>query len=73
VLGEEELLEYEADSGGSDGGELRTVPEVGRSRMPMMCSSVDFPDPDGPMIAANSPWLMVRLTLSSATTGGCAG
>jgi len=30
-------------------------PRVGRSKHPRMFISVDFPDPDGPMIATNSP------------------
>ena len=34
---------------------MRTVPEVGRSRPARMCSSVDLPDPEGPMIAAKRP------------------
>src|ERR1044072_4929508 len=29
--------------------------------MPRMCSKVDFPAPDGPMIETNSPALMSRL------------
>jgi hypothetical protein len=30
-------------------------PELGRSRSPMRFMSVDLPDPDGPMMATNSP------------------
>ena len=33
------------------------MPLVGRSSVPMMCSSVDLPEPDGPTIAASSPSL----------------
>ena len=33
-----------------------TRPEDGLSRAPRMCKSVLFPDPEGPMIAANSPF-----------------
>ena len=33
----------------------RSVPDVGRSRQPRMFISVDLPEPDGPMIATNSP------------------
>ena len=33
-----------------------------------MCSSVDLPEPDGPMIAVNSPSARPTLTLSSAAT-----
>jgi hypothetical protein len=32
-----------------------TVPSVGTSNAPIMFINVDFPDPDGPMIATNSP------------------
>ena len=32
-----------------------TSPVVGRSSVPMMFSSVLFPEPDGPMIASDSP------------------
>ena len=34
---------------------IRTVPELGRSSVPMMCSSVDLPEPEGPTIAHSSP------------------
>ena len=34
---------------------MRTTPPVGRSSVPMMCSSVDLPDPEGPTIATSSP------------------
>ena len=33
---------------------MRTLPEVGLSRPARTCMRVDFPDPDGPMIAANA-------------------
>ena len=33
----------------------RTVPVVGRSRVPIRCSSVVLPDPDGPTTATSSP------------------
>ena len=33
----------------------RTVPAVGSDRPAMMCSNVDFPQPDGPIRATNSP------------------
>ena len=37
-------------------------PELGVSRRPMMFMRVDFPDPDGHMIATNSPSRMVKDT-----------
>ena len=40
----------------------RTVPLVGLSRVPIRCSSVDLPDPDGPTTATSSPAATVRLT-----------
>src|SRR5260221_552065 len=48
----------------------RTVPDVGRSSVPAMASSVDLPDPDGPVTATNSPAPMLTETERSATTGG---
>ena len=51
----------------------RTVPLVGRSRVPIRCSSVVLPDPDGPTTAASSPAATARLTSSSARTGGDPG
>ncbi len=33
----------------------RTLPAVGRSSVPMTCSSVDLPEPDGPTMATSSP------------------
>ena len=60
VLGQEELLEHEPDARGAQRRELaiataarrrgrsaRTVPELGRSSVPIRCSNVDFPDPTG--------------------------
>src|SRR5581483_10614288 len=41
-------------------------PLVGRSRPAMRFSSVDFPLPDGPMIATASPGVTVRLTSDTA-------
>ena len=51
----------------------RTVPAVGRSSVPATASRVDFPDPDGPVTATNSPGSTVSDTSRSATTGGCPG
>ena len=42
------------------------VPPVGESSRPRMASSVDFPQPDGPIIATNSPGCTVTLTSSNA-------
>jgi hypothetical protein len=85
VLGEEELLEDEADPRRAQGREL-AVRQAGdiepgdphrararRSSVPITCSSVDLPDPDGPTIATSSPRRTVKLTPASATTGGSAG
>ena len=44
------------------------LPDVGRSRPASTCSSVDLPEPDGPMIAVNSPWPSSTLTSSRAAT-----
>jgi hypothetical protein len=47
---------------------MTTSPEVGRSRPPRRCSIVDFPEPDAPMIARNSPCSTARETPRSAST-----
>ena len=46
----------------------RKRPAVGRSRQPMTFIIVDFPEPDGPMMAIYSPALIESETLSSART-----
>ena len=38
-----------------DALEADTIPSVGVSRQPMMFIAVDLPEPDGPMMATNSP------------------
>ena len=43
-------------------------PRVGTSRQPMMFISVDFPEPDGPMMATNSPRSTRRSTAVRAVT-----
>src|SRR5215213_7628581 len=45
-----------------------TRPEEGLSRAPRMCSSVLFPDPEGPIIAVNSPLVSSSETSLSALT-----
>src|SRR3982751_5295046 len=45
-----------------------TSPAEGRSRPPTRLSSVDLPEPDGPMIATISPRGITSETASSATT-----
>ncbi len=45
---------------------IRTVPEVGLSSRPMMLSSVDLPQPEGPMMLRNSPFSTLRFTFSRA-------
>ena len=46
----------------------QTSPAVGRSRPPSRCSSVDFPQPLGPMTATVSPGATSRSTPSTART-----
>ena len=48
----------------------RTAPVVGWSRVPIRCSSVVLPDPDGPTTATSSPAATAKLTPRSAGTGG---
>jgi len=43
-------------------------PDVGRSRQPRRFMRVDLPEPDGPMIATNSPSSIDSVTPSSART-----
>ncbi len=43
-------------------------PWVGVSRQPMRFIIVDLPDPEGPMMATNSPFRMVRSTPRRACT-----
>ena len=86
MLGEEELLEDEPDPAGAQRRELPVgqardvqpgdparVPALGRSSVPIRCSSVDLPEPDGPTTATSSPAVTVRLTSRSAVTGGAPG
>ncbi len=41
---------------------IQTRPLDGASNPAMMCMSVDFPDPEGPMTAVNSPRRMPTVT-----------
>lgn len=45
---------------------MQMVPEVGRSRQPKSCSKEDLPEPDGPVMATNSPPQILRETPSRA-------
>ena len=47
---------------------INTFPSVGRSTPPMMCSRVDFPEPEGPTMETNSPFSTLKDTLSRALT-----
>ncbi len=47
---------------------IQTSPSLGVSRAAIRCIRVDLPDPDGPMIAVNSPESMSKSTWSSAVT-----
>jgi len=47
---------------------IGTCPDVGRSIPAATCSSVVFPDPDGPITAVNSPAAKPMVTPSSAVT-----
>ena len=46
----------------------RTLPLVGLSMQPITFSSVVLPEPDGPMIATNSPAFTVRFRFDKAGT-----
>ena len=45
-----------------------SFPDVGLFNVPRMDRSVDFPDPDSPMTATNSPASIVKLTSFRAET-----
>jgi len=47
---------------------MREEPDVTVSRPAMQCIRVDLPEPEGPMMAVNSPRPNATETLSSATT-----
>src|SRR5437868_4407252 len=47
-----------------------TVPDVGRASPAITSSSVDFPQPEGPTTAKNSPRASVRSSGPSASTSG---
>ena len=59
----------EADSPSTRCPRSQISPRVAGSRPPSTCSSVDFPEPDGPMIATNSPTPTSRSTPRTASTG----
>ncbi len=80
VVEQVEELEDDADVAGAEPGERAlaervdplpatlTMPVVGLSRPAIRLSSVDFPLPEGPMMAATSPSATVMVT--SASAGG---
>ncbi|GAB3905167.1 hypothetical protein GCM10027612_74260 [Microbispora bryophytorum subsp. camponoti] len=47
---------------------ITTVPDVGRSSPAAQCSSVDLPEPEGPITAVKVPWPKPRVTPSRAVT-----
>ena len=47
---------------------IYTFPDVGLSTPPIKCNNVDFPLPDAPTIATNSPFSILNDTLSNAVT-----
>ena len=47
---------------------MKAAPLVNESRPARQCMSVDFPEPDGPMIAVKRPWGISTVTSSRATT-----
>ena len=80
-LEQEELLEDEADPGRAQAGQLvvagarrgrgprsRSLPLLGRSSVPIRCSRVDLPEPEGPTIAVSSPRSTLSETPRSAST-----
>ncbi len=62
-----------SDSAATSRPATRTVPAVGRSRVPARCSSVLLPDPDGPSTATSSPAATDKVTPRRAGTDGLPG
>jgi hypothetical protein len=62
-----EALEDEADAAIANGGEL-FFGELGLSRQPSMFMKVDLPEPLAPMMATNSPRVMLTETPRRAWT-----
>ena len=56
------------ESPASDWPPISTVPASGRSSAPSRCSSVDFPEPEGPTIATSSPGSTARSIPCSTST-----
>ena len=50
---------------------MKAWPDVRVSRPAMQCSSVDLPEPDGPMMAVKRPEANSTVTPSSARTSVC--
>ena len=61
-------VSFLSDSPASSTPPMATEPEVTLSRPARQCIRVDLPEPDGPMIAVNSPRTRSTLTWSSART-----
>ena len=57
-----------SDSVDSSTSPMNTCPDVSESRPATQCISVDFPEPDGPMIAVKCAGANVTLTPSRART-----
>ena len=47
---------------------ITTLPPVGRSSPARQCMRVDFPEPEGPMIAVKAPFGKLWVTPSRAST-----
>ena len=53
----------------NDTPQFNICPEDGLLNPPIICSNVDFPHPDGPVTAINSPFSIAKEILVSALTG----
>ena len=63
------LVSLVSDSRDSSTSPIQTRPDVGRSSPAAVCSSVLFPDPDGPITAVKVPRPKAASTPASAVTG----
>ena len=52
---------------------MRTTPSLGRSRVPITCSIVLLPDPEGPTMATSSPSSIAQVDAGQGHDRGVAG
>jgi hypothetical protein len=68
ILSRRSRVSFASSSRDSSVPSTTTEPEVGASSPASRCMSVDLPEPDGPMMAANSPRSNDTVTPRRAST-----